>query len=163
MVDPLGAVTAYERDRWGRVVTITEPSGAVVHQGWTAEGRLGWCEAPDGVRQTWTWDGEGNLVEHRNAIGAVTRFEAAPFDVPSARIDSDGARYEFAYDTELRLTKVTNPHGLTWRYEYDPAGRLMAETDFNGRELTYRHDSSGRLILRSNGAVEIIRYVRGRR
>jgi YD repeat-containing protein len=33
---------------------------------------------------------------------------------------------EFEYDTELRLTQVTNPQGLSWSYTYDPAGRLVA-------------------------------------
>ncbi|MET8245489.1 RHS repeat domain-containing protein [Streptomyces sp. NPDC005202] len=30
------------------------------------------------------------------------------------------------YDTELRLTGVTNPQGRTWSYTYDEAGRLVA-------------------------------------
>ena len=44
----------------------------------------------------------------------------------------DGTAYAFTHDTELQLTKVTNPQGLTWTYEYDPAGRLISETDFDG-------------------------------
>ncbi|MFE2868474.1 DUF6531 domain-containing protein [Embleya sp. NPDC059259] len=160
MVDPSGGVTTYERDAWGRVVATTAPDGAVTRQAWTPEGRPCRREGPDGAHQTWIWDGEGNLIEQCDAVGGITRFEVAHFDLPAARIDPDGVRYEFAYDTELRLTEVTNPHGQTWTYEYDPGGRLIAETDFDGREITYRHDPSGRLILRSNGAAEVVSYAR---
>jgi YD repeat-containing protein len=44
----------------------------------------------------------------------------------------DDMGLQVARDTELRLTIVTNPQGLTWRYNDDPAGRLIAETDVNG-------------------------------
>ena len=61
-------------------------------------------------------------------------------------------RYEFDHDTELRLTRVTNPQGLTWTYEYDAAGRLVSETDFDGRTLTYGYDAAGRLAARDRRA-----------
>ncbi|MEU8184247.1 RHS repeat-associated core domain-containing protein, partial [Micromonospora sp. NPDC049047] len=61
-----------------------------------------------------------------------------------------------AYDTELRLTTVTNPQGLVWRYDYDPAGRLVAETDFNGRTQSYTLDPAGQLVARTNGAGQTI-------
>ncbi|MEU0940416.1 DUF6531 domain-containing protein [Embleya sp. NPDC005971] len=158
VMEPSGAVTSYEHDAWGRVVAVIAPDGAVTRQGWTVEGRPAWRERPDGTRQTWTLDGEGNPVEQRDAAGGLTRFETTHFDLPTARTGPDGVRYEFAYDTELRLTEVTDPHGNTWTYEYDPVGRLIAETDFNGREVTYRHDQSGRLTLRSNGTAEPISF-----
>ncbi|WP_345942737.1 RHS repeat-associated core domain-containing protein [Streptomyces sp. SID486] len=82
------------------------------------------------------------------------------FDVPATRTDADGARYAFTYDTELRLTGVTNPQGRTWTYTYDEAGRLTAESDFNGRTLTYTHDAAGRLVTRTNGAGESLRFTR---
>ncbi|MFC9631091.1 hypothetical protein ACFTY8_17755 [Streptomyces mirabilis] len=92
--------------------------------------------------------------------GNTTRHTATHFDAPASRTDPDGARYEFAYDTELRLTSVTNPLGLTWSYRYDEAGRLAAETDFNDRTLTYTHDAAGGLRSRTNGAGETLSFTR---
>ncbi|MFI8243357.1 RHS repeat-associated core domain-containing protein, partial [Streptomyces sp. NPDC085866] len=72
----------------------------------------------------------------------------------------DGVRYEFDHDMELRLTKVTNPQGLTWTYEYDAAGRLLTETDFDARTLTYAYDSAGRLTSRRNVLGEVVSFER---
>nr|WP_234392139.1 DUF6531 domain-containing protein [Streptomyces sp. WM6378] len=160
VTDELGHTTAVRRDAWGRVVEATDPMGHVVRMGWTVEGKPEWHEHADGSRESWTWDGEGNLLTHTDAVGNLTSHEVGPFDVPTTRTDPDGTTYAFAYDTELRLTEVTNPQGLTWSYTYDEAGRLVAERDFNGRSLSYAHDATGALVSRTNGAGEALRFSR---
>jgi RHS repeat-associated protein len=160
VTDELGHITAVRRDSFGRVVQTTDPLGNVMRMGWTVEGRPEWREHPDGSRESWTWDGEGNLLSHTDAAGNVTSHTTAPFDIPATRTDPDGATYAFAYDTELRLTEVTNPQGLTWSYTYDEAGSLVSETDFNGRTLAYAHDAAGGLVSRTNGAGEVLRFTR---
>ena len=162
VTDPLGATTTLTRNAFGRGVALTDPTGSTTTSAWTVEGKPAWRERADGTRESWTWDGEGNLRRHTDPAGFSTSFESTHFDLPAARTTPDGARMEFTYDAELRLTKVTNPQGLAWEYEYDPAGRLLAETDFNGRELTYRHDAVGRLVQRINGAGESVAYTRDR-
>ncbi|MGM9334681.1 polymorphic toxin type 17 domain-containing protein [Streptomyces murinus] len=161
--DELGHETIVSRDVFGRIVAVTDPLGHTTSMGWTVEGKPEWHECPEGTRESWTWDAEGNLITHTDLAGNTTRQSAAPFDVSATRTDPDGARYTFAYDTELRLTGVTNPEGRTWSYLYDEAGRLIAETDFGGRTLTYAFDAAGRLIARTNGAGEILRFTRDAR
>ncbi|MGH3806756.1 MAG: DUF6531 domain-containing protein [Pseudonocardiaceae bacterium] len=160
VTDPLGALTSCERDTFGQVIAITDPVGGITRFGWTIEGKPAWRSLPDGATEHWSWDGEGNLVEHIDALGQATRTEIGHFDLPAAQIGPDGARLEFTYDTELRLTAVTNPQGLVWRYDYDPAGNLIQETDFNHRVLTYTHDAAGQLITRTNGAGQTTTFVR---
>ncbi|MEV0278230.1 DUF6531 domain-containing protein [Streptomyces sp. NPDC050610] len=160
VTDALGHTTTVRRDACGRVVETTDPLGHTTRMGWTTEGKPRWRELPDGARETWEWDGEGNLLTYTDAAGNVTRQTSTHFDVPATRTDPDGAVYAFAYDTELRLTGVTNPQGLTWSYEYDPAGRLASETDFDGRTLTYEHDAAGDVVARTNGAGERLRFER---
>ncbi|WP_421107835.1 DUF6531 domain-containing protein [Streptomyces sp. NEAU-S77] len=160
VMDPLGHTTTARRDRFGRVVEVADPLGHTTRMRWTTEGKPAWREGPDGARETWTWDGEGNLRSHTDPAGNTTHHTATHFDVPATRTDPDGATYAFAYDTEVRLTQVTNPQGLTWTYTYDPAGRLTAETDFNGRTLTYTHDAAGGLRTRTNGAGETLHFTR---
>ncbi|MET3806837.1 RHS repeat-associated protein [Nakamurella sp. UYEF19] len=149
--DPLGGTTRFEYDGFGRVVRSVDPLGGVTTLGWTGDGKLAFQVGPDGAREEWTWDGEGNLTSHTDATGARTVIENGVFDLPVVRIEPDGGRMLFGYDTELRLTSVQNPAGLRWRYDYDAAGRLAAETDFNGRLQQYRHDAAGRLITMVNG------------
>ncbi|MEN8650053.1 RHS repeat-associated core domain-containing protein [Streptomyces sp. 21So2-11] len=69
-------------------------------------------------------------------------------------------RYEFTHNTNLQLTQVTNPQGLTWNYSYDATGRPASETDFDDRTLTYEYDAAGRLTARRNGLGQIIRFER---
>ncbi|MFE0771659.1 hypothetical protein [Streptomyces sp. NPDC058861] len=117
-----------------------------------------WTREPDGADQAWTYDGEGNCVHYRNALGGVTTYEYSHFDVLTALNGPDGARHEFGYDAELRLLSFTNPRGLTWTYEHDAAGRTVAETDFDGRTIRYTHDAAGRAVSRENAAGQVTRY-----
>ncbi|WP_367136268.1 MULTISPECIES: HNH/endonuclease VII fold putative polymorphic toxin [Streptomyces] len=160
ITDALGHRTAVRRDVFGRIVEAVDPLGRVTRTTWTTEGRPSRREYPDGTSETWTWDGEGNLVTHTDTAGNITRHEAGHFDLPTSRTDPDGTTYAFTYDTELRLTGVTNPQGLVWSYAYDAAGRLTSETDFNGRTLAYAHDAAGGLAARTNGAGETLHFTR---
>ncbi|WP_445271846.1 hypothetical protein, partial [Streptomyces sp. DSM 41978] len=120
------------------------------------------CRGPDGATESWTYDGEGNRLTHTDASGGVSRFEYTHFDLPLARVQPDGARYEFEHDAELRLTRVINPQGLTWTYTYDAAGNTVSETDFDGRTLTYRVDPAGRLTARTDALGGTISFERDR-
>lgn len=157
VTDPLGHTTHVRRGPHGRVTALTDPLGHTTRLGWTIEGRPAWREHPDGTREEWKWDCEGNLAKHTDQAGHTTTWTRTHFDLPTTRTDPDGTRYAFAYDTELRLVAVTNPQGREWRYTYDAAGRLAAETDFNGAALTYEHDAAGRLTARTNALGQTLR------
>ncbi|MFI8853244.1 putative T7SS-secreted protein [Streptomyces sp. NPDC053499] len=160
ITDPLGGVTRYERDGFGRPVRLIDPLGAVTTLAWTTEGWLTSRTTPDGATERWEWDGEGNCTRHIDAAGGETRYQHTHFDMLEARTGPDGVRYEFAYDAQLRLTKVTNPQGLTWDYTYDPAGRLVGETDFDDRTQRYELNAAGELVRRVTPLGEEITYER---
>ncbi len=146
-----GATLACERDAFGRVTAITDPAGGILRQAWTVEGKPAWRELPDGSREEWAWDGEGNLVSRTDRMERTHTSKSGHFDQVTSTSTADG-EYRFTHDTELRLVKVTNMQGMEWHYTYDAAGRLTAETDFDGRTLTYEHDALGRLTRRTNAA-----------
>ncbi|GLY85649.1 DUF6531 domain-containing protein [Actinoallomurus iriomotensis] len=160
VVAATGAVTRYAWDAFGRLSALEGPVTGPTRFGWTAESELAWWSGPGSAVERSRYDGEGNLLEHTDGAGRVTRYTYTDFDLVSARIDPDGARWEFRHDTELRLVAVTDPAGSVWRYEYDPAGNLVAETDFNGRRLAYAYDAAGRTIECRNGNGEVLRLVR---
>ena len=114
--------------------------------------------ASDGATQHFGYDGEGNQTTRVDALGRTSVTEYGAFDLPVAAIDPTGARTSYGYDTELRLTSVTNPRGLVWQYEYDPAGRLARQRDFDGRQLHFRYDAAGQLVESVNSAGEATTY-----
>ncbi|MFD8870485.1 DUF6531 domain-containing protein, partial [Streptomyces sp. NPDC059590] len=158
VTDPLGHTTRIRRGPHGRITAVTDPLGHTTRHGWTIEGKPAWREGPDGAREVWQWDTEGNLAHHTDKAGHTTTHTHTHFDLPATRTDPDGATYTFTHDTELRLTQVTNPLGEQWRYEYDGVGRLVAETDFNGATRTYERDAAGRLTAQTNALGETLRY-----
>ena len=137
ITDPLGAVTRYERDAFGRPVAHHRPARRRHPSGVDGRGQARPPHRPRRHRGVWTYDGEGNCTTHTDACGGVTRFEYTHFDLLAARTGPDGVRHEFDHDAELRLTKVTNPQGLTWDYDLRPRRPSVSETDFDDRTLTY--------------------------
>lgn len=164
VTDPHGATTAYRYDCFGRLSSTVDPTGAVEEFGYTVNGSLAWHRRADGSMDEWHYDGEGNNRLHADASSAVTQQEVTHFDLVSAEIRPDGTRLEYSYDTELRLTGVTNEQGQVWRYEYDPAGNLVRETDFGGASSTYRYNAAGELTeirSQSGDVVTMRRDLRG--
>ncbi|WP_344406184.1 DUF6531 domain-containing protein, partial [Streptomyces longisporus] len=159
-IDPQGAATLCERDAFGRQTAVTDPLGATVRLEWTMEGKLARRTGPDGAAESWTFDGDGNCLTHTDAMGAVSGFEYTHFNLQSASISSEGTRYEFEYDAELRLRKVINPQGLSWTYQYDPAGQLVEETDFDDRIVSYTYDAAGQLVTRTTPSGAVISFER---
>ncbi|MEU0791114.1 DUF6531 domain-containing protein [Amycolatopsis sp. NPDC005961] len=147
-----------DRDPFGRPRLVHTASGGAARLGWTAEGQRSWRIGPHGERESWRHDGEGRVVEYRDAAGRATRRTYGPFGLPIEEFDATGARTAYRYDAELRLVAVTDPRGLTWSYTYDPAGRLVEETDFDGRRLGYDYDEAGQLRRMTNGLGEVTEY-----
>ncbi|WBC01025.1 DUF6531 domain-containing protein [Micromonospora sp. WMMA1976] len=149
--------TEYVYDALGRLFSIQDDTG-LTEFGWTLEGDLAWRENPDGSVEEFLYDGEGNLVEWVDATGRRTIREYGAFDLVTAEIDDEGNRTEYAYDTELRLVRVTNPADATWSYTYDPNGRMVSETDFDGRTQRYVYDAAGQLVEHTDAADEVTHY-----
>ncbi|QFU88587.1 RHS repeat-associated core domain-containing protein [Amycolatopsis sp. YIM 10] len=159
VTDALGATTRYTRDQFGRLSTVVDPLGNRSSISWTVEGKLLARTYADGTVERWRYDGEGARVEHIDALGQSTHTETTHFDLVSAITGPTGARTEFEYDTNLRITAVRNAAGLVWRYHYDAAGNRVGETDYNGRELRYTYDPAGQLVSVVNGAGETTSFV----
>ncbi|MFD9877445.1 RHS repeat-associated core domain-containing protein [[Kitasatospora] papulosa] len=157
---PDGATVTCERDAFGRITSVIDALGGLVRQNWSVEGKLTWRELPDGSREEWAWDGEGNLLSHTDRMGRVTTHTAGHFDRLQSTRTGEESCYEFTHDTELRLSEVRNAQGLVWTYAYDAAGRLVSETDFDGRTLRYERDALGSVVRRINAAGQSLTFDR---
>ncbi|WP_234391402.1 HYD1 signature containing ADP-ribosyltransferase family protein [Nocardia suismassiliense] len=145
VTDPYGGVTCIHRDTAGRPVCVSNPLGETTHYHWSPHGTLHSRTDPDGTTESWTYDGEGNILTHTNPAGETTRFTYGAFDLLATRTEPDGSTTRYTWNTERRLNAVTNPLGHTWTYTYDTAGRLVEETDYNHATTRYTHDDAGRV------------------
>ncbi|MFG2697223.1 RHS repeat-associated core domain-containing protein [Kitasatospora sp. NPDC048407] len=150
ITDAAGTTTHATYDTFGRIATFTDALGATTSLTRRTEGHITERRLPDGTRETWEYDPEGNLVRHEHA-GAITALTIGPFGKLAARTLPDGEEQRFEYDTELQLLSVAT-NGAAWRYRYDQAGHLIGESDFNGRELTYRLDGADQLLTTTDTA-----------
>ncbi|WP_250953092.1 type VI secretion system tip protein VgrG [Escherichia coli] len=93
--------------------------------------------------------------------GVVWTMEYGPFDLPVARTDGEGHRWQYRYDKDtLQLTEVINPQGESYRYILDNCGRVTEERDWGGVVWRYRYDADGLCTARVNGLEETILYSR---
>lgn len=162
-----GAGVVFERDAAGRIVAITDPTGAV---------------------QRYEYGTAGDLIAHVDRGGAVTRFRydhrhlLLEIDDPLGRsplrneydedgrliasTDADGHRIEyerslaarqeirrdargqtvFEYDELGRITARVDPLGGRWEVAYDAFGNPVEQRDPLGRQLTRSFDDDGRLV-----------------
>ncbi len=133
--------------------------------------------------ETWTYDGNGNVLTAVDALGRVTNYEytngrltkiASPPDAsggPRAettyvyhadgRLDtvfnSDGSGVSYDYDAVGRRVKTTYADGTTKEVEYatigPDAGLVVKQIDRAGVVTELSYDASGRLTTRTEAAA----------
>jgi RHS repeat-associated protein len=160
-IDPLGAVTSYEYDDLGRLVTVTlpDPDGG------------GALAAP--VTE-YEYDKLGNLRFVTDPLGNVTEYV---YDVRNRLVgiieaDPDGAgplaspEWEYAYDDAGQLTSATDPLGRVTTWQYDGLGRLISETlpDPDGEDplaapqTLFAYDAASRLVSVTDPLGNVTQY-----
>ncbi|WP_059011874.1 putative T7SS-secreted protein [Streptomyces specialis] len=130
----------------------------------------------------------GDLTEVVNSSGLPLRFAYDDEHRVIAWTDTNGRRYDYAYDaldrcvaeggteghmavriaygepdpaTGLRTTTVTTPPPAhASRYLIDPACRVVAVTDANGHTVRTDYDADGRVTARTDALGHVTRYER---
>ena len=149
VMDFRGEVTRFERDGFGRLTGITDPSGAQTRLSY-AEGANFWqpchIERADGVVVSRGHDRAHATTTVTDGEGRRTVYRHGPFDVLAEIEDSRGGKLRFDYDGQKRLLAVTNQQGREWTFERDVAGRVVRECDFDELAIDYAYDKAGRVI-----------------
>lgn len=126
----------------GKVVAETDPNGAITTRGYTAEGKPKEAVYPDGSKELWRYDIQGNLIRHENQSGTVTTYS---YDAQGRLLsyETEGVVHKNEYERG-KLKRTIDPAGNARDYFYDKAGRKVAER-FLGLVTRYTYDAEGRL------------------
>ncbi|HAH6138802.1 TPA: DcrB-related protein [Escherichia coli] len=128
---------------------------------WQQHHKLSGIERAGTGAEGFRYDRHGNLLAYTDGNGVVWTMEYGPFDLPVARTDGEGHRWQYRYDKDtLQLTEVINPQGESYRYILDNCGRVTEERDWGGVVWRYRYDADGLCTARVNGLEETILYSR---
>ncbi len=144
-------------DALDRLLTVTDPSGAVTSRTWNGNGRLATVTEPGGRMRAHEYDSARNRVEVEDSAAAVTRFfrntrgEVVRVESPELR------NTEFEYDVLGRMTVLRAPSGAesvtTWQTINDcptceaahALGLVTESTDPDGRTTTTSYNALGRV------------------
>lgn len=142
-------------------VKMRGPSGQSVRLQWQQHHKLSGIERAGTGAEGFRYDRHGNLLAWTDGNGVVWTMEYGPFDLPVARTDGEGHRWQYRYDKDtLQLTEVINPQGESYLYVLDNCGRVTEEHDWGGVVWRYRYDADGLYTAKVNGLEETILYSR---
>ncbi len=101
------------------------------------------------VRQTFNYDGDGNLIGFEDGDGNTITIERDITGKPTAITAPDGQRTIVTLDPNGYLASVANPVGETYQMGYTSGGLMTSFKKPAGAEYIYGYDTLGRLTSES--------------
>uniref|UniRef100_UPI000A326751 PAAR domain-containing protein n=1 Tax=Xenorhabdus beddingii TaxID=40578 RepID=UPI000A326751 len=146
-------------DSHDRLQRFTSGGGALWLWEYDRHHRVSLSDRPNNSLERFGHDRHGNLTEWTDARGVNWHIEYGPFDLPVARVDGEGNRWQYRYDlNSLQLLEVVNPQGESYRYTLDADGRVVTETDYAGTRWHYAYDGNGHCIEKRDALDQVTRY-----
>lgn len=139
-----GRTAQWLYDAWGRCIQTTNPEGAGSLYHYDDLNRIIQIKESDGNNIRLQYDAYGEVLLAKdnkrevefsyNALGSMlTRREA-------------GVSIKFHYDSQNRLTSLSNELNEIYRFGLDENGRVIKETGFDGLTRLYERDRAGKVM-----------------
>ena len=98
----------------------------------------------------YNYDAKNNLIKVQNIDNSVNQcYTEYEYDGVGNILKQKAANGEnvtsYTYDSQNRVTKMTDPMGMSESYVYDDAGNMIQKTDRNGTVLKYDYDAMNRI------------------
>ena len=141
------AQQVYTFDETGRLQTLADPTGHLLHYVYGGDGRLSQVQ-DDGARfVSFSYDAQGRIEEvaDHSGRGVSYTYDPTTGDLASAT-DVLGGTWTYEYDDAHRLTRIIDPtNSIVERTEYDDQGRVFRQFDGDGQlvvRLDYNADGT---------------------
>ena len=144
-LDDHGRVTRATYDGWGRPTVVTNALGTEVRLRFDLANNLLKRLMEDGTEEEFVYHGECNVTRVLDAHG-LTRLEYDAHYQIGRVIYPDETVVSVGYDTENRLTSLTNENGDTHTFELDACGKVRREVAFDGTFTRYSRDALNRVV-----------------
>lgn len=156
-VDYWGQSRRYQYNASGYLTAATDPLARTIQYATDPLGRICKKTLPDGMTESFAYDANGNLIETRNAHGAIKRA----FDPEGRLITETQGTFSInnAYDANgnrmLRETSLSN----TVAYEFDALDQVTAVRINQQAPIQIERDAAGR-IAREKLTPQLARQLR---
>ncbi|WP_182865076.1 FG-GAP-like repeat-containing protein [Rhodopirellula sp. JC639] len=157
---------AVDRDARGRIIAITDPSGASLTYGYdnalltsfsdrtgvltkylydgSTPRRLSSVVGPSGEAvHVVEYDVDGRVSSLSDAVGNLRRLTQNPDERTETVIDATGREVTRTYDNAGRVINAVSSFGDTTEFVYDDDGNLLKRTDVAGQEFSYAYNAQG--------------------
>ncbi|WP_121716242.1 DUF6531 domain-containing protein [Streptomyces sp. E5N91] len=145
-VDPVGAVTHSDRDRYNRLLSRTDPLGHTTRFRYDERGHLTSVVRPDGREATAEYNDRGLPVRVVNTDGTEIRQGYDDRGNRTSLTATTGLTTHFAYNESGHATSVTDSLGHVTTIQCTGTGLPLAITDPLGATTRYKRDAFGRPV-----------------
>ncbi|OYD06916.1 DNRLRE domain-containing protein [Paludifilum halophilum] len=136
------ATTRLNYDTTNRLTRVTDPKGTDTLYQHNAYGNvIQQTQDPNGLnyKQTFEYDDQNQLIGQKDA---------------NANAENRDATYDYEYDDNGNLTRVTQPEGETSTSEYDENNNKTEETDPEGHTTTHEYDQENNPTSSTDAATK---------
>ena len=173
VTDPNQNTTTYTYDDQGHQTSMTDPLGHLTYETYNSAGELASVTTSNGLKRTMLYTAEGQLAtETWYAAGGTTVVDTLTYtyydlsnDLGNTAADgklktagNSAGTYTFQYDTNGRVSQVTEPFGIALSFGYDALGNRTQVTDSFGGTTTSQYDTTNQLVaeLFSQGGTPVL-------
>jgi RHS repeat-associated protein len=144
LTNAASGTTTWSYDGNSLPLTRTLPRGGVFQYAYTS-GLLTQVTDPNGVINTFSYDGNGRLLYRADALGNKTQFTYDALGNVLTCTNPLNQTFTFTYDYRNRISSLKDPAGQTTAYTYDIDNNLLTKTDALGNVTKYTYDPEDRL------------------
>ncbi len=158
------ALTAYTYNRFGKVLTMTDPLKQVERYLYDNIGRLTSKIDRNGNTTAYTYDAAGRLLTESVTVGAATSTITHTYTKTGQKknVQNGTLTISYQYDAMGRMIQETQSDGVIKAYQYDENGNrtqfFVVRGSVEEMNQSYLYDQLNRLVEMGNDNVTIVKY-----